>query len=264
MLSAVLRCLVNRGCEGGSGSRNIVSADNRRDDCNPGSPGLNDLSDVAQGDAADGYDWKIKPGAQLPNRAAADRFVPGGLRGRREDRADAQIVGPLLCGLDGLLQGVGRNPEDLARPQERSGGPGRQVVLSKVDPIGTGRERQIQPVIDDETRPTFPTKLGDLARLRQKMAGSGRLVSELDHRCATLNGSDRNFNVAQPASQLTIGDDAQAACLRGNQGAISVRGLRMVNQLGLHDLYEVYESVLRLALHRYRNACLRGGGRRCR
>lgn len=188
--------LLNRYRKGDGSSRDVISADDCRDHRDPGGPGSNDLSDVTQANATDAHDREREPGPQLSNRVAANRLAPGRFRGCREDRPDAEIIGPLFCGPEGLFNGVSRNPQDLACPQERAGLPWRQVILSKVDTVGIGRERQIEPVIHNEGNPVLSTQLGNLASLVQKLTRSGCLVPKLDHRCATFYGLHRYFNVA--------------------------------------------------------------------
>jgi len=121
--------LLQDGAQAADGGGDVGRPDDgghQTDGCRPVAHHLGKvvLLDPADGDDRDAY--PVTDGRQPRRpRNMGDRLAAGRIHG-----AETDVVGPLLFGLNGLIQVVSRFADDLARPQKLTRGGNAAVVLS--------------------------------------------------------------------------------------------------------------------------------------
>ena len=117
----------------------------------------------------------------------------------------------------GLLGRVGREADRELRPaggpRERARGFDRQVVLAEVDAVGAGRERHVEPVVDDERHAARRAQRLELARDLEVAPRVGMLVAELDQVHAARERGRDDLAVAAPAREIGPGENVETALL---------------------------------------------------
>ena len=80
----------------------------------------------------------------------------------------------------------------------------RHVVRPDMDAVGTGGERNIDAVVDDESRTERRQRLFDRPRLFHHGAGVAVLVAQLNERRAALRAEPRQFGKIAAIGALGI------------------------------------------------------------
>ena len=128
----------------------------------------------------------------------APRREGAALGGRREDRADADVVGAGRRGGAGLLDVVGRDARSAAGAQDGARGRDRQVVLAEVDAVRVdGASATSGAVVDEQERAGARVVSAAYGPRRCKqLAAAGVLQPELEESCAAGEERPRARSIA--------------------------------------------------------------------
>src|SRR5262249_43483456 len=138
-----------------------------------------------------------------------------GLGAGGKHRPDGDVIGARGLGGPRLLEAVRGQTEDHSGAEQGSRRRRRQIVLAQVDPVRAERERQIEPVVDDERRAYRATAIAQPFGHRQEASRRPLLLAELNE--ATASGQRRVENRQQitPARRGTVEDHVKVPVLHG-------------------------------------------------
>ena len=108
---------------------------------------------------------------------------------RGEYRPDAQVVGALALGLEGLSQGGTGHPHQQVRRQQGAGLGDGNIILAEVDAVGFAQDGDVELVVDDE----------QCAASRQKP----RISRAVSSRCAAGASFSRYWTMRAPPRQAS-------------------------------------------------------------
>jgi len=177
------------------GRARVGGLGDRADDGDPPRPGGDDLRDVARVDPADREERHRRVEGREAHELDADR-VAAGLRRRRVDRADADVVG--VAGVGDLFGEVRRLPDERipSRPRARRGG--LHVVLPDMAAVGAGLPDELGVVVEDQQRAGLVAQPARDRGRGEQLVAAGLLVAQLHD--VDARGERRREHVGERAT----------------------------------------------------------------
>ena len=145
------------------------------------------VQDILRPDAADGHHRDVHRLRNGPDRLPADGGGIG-LGARHKGRAHAQIIRSRRLGGQSLLHIVGRDADELVRPQQRPGAARLQILLAHVDTVGAAGHRRFHIIVDDAHRAAFAAQRHKPLRRPEHCFMGKMLFPQLHNLRAALHG----------------------------------------------------------------------------
>jgi hypothetical protein len=187
----------------------------RRDDGNAVGPGRDGLAGITGIDTGNAAQRKApRPPAENLGDARqtgrADRRIGIVLRGGCEHTADADVIEEIERRRLGLRHRLDRKPDDCAGAEEPPGVLDRHVLLSHMDAVGAGGERDVDAIIDQQRDVERRERRLDGARELDHGARVAALVAKLDERRTTLCHQPGKLREIPPTGMFGIDQSVKA------------------------------------------------------
>ena len=153
----------------------------------------------------------------------SDRRIGIVLRGGREHAADADVIEEIDRRRLGLRHRLDRKSDDRAGTEEPPSILDRHVLLSHMDAVGAGGERNVDAVVDEQRNVERRERLLDGAGALDHGAGVAALVAKLDQRRTALRHQPGKLRKVPPARVFRIDQGVEAKIDRHCAVPVSAR-----------------------------------------
>src|SRR5690606_6174508 len=165
-----------------------------------------DLTDILRRNTADSDNGDRDRVCDCVEPVDTDGFFADVLGPRAEHGAAADVVGAVLLCAPGGFRVVGRKADQQVRC-DPARGMNRQVVRPEVHAVGTGCERDVHAVVDEQERAVATHERVQLTRFLEERGGSRGLVAQLNRGRTRIEGGGHDVGYATRRGECDVGDD---------------------------------------------------------